>query len=336
MKISLDIRNITYIILFILFLILIFLVPFFPEKIVQDSEKVLSTIKNIEIYSPSDSFSMSAYVLNLVSFGKVHFFIFLQGVFYIFLLTRYFVYVRHLFPFLLLLIPNLIFNLLLPGKEVLVISMSIIIVSVIRFSRLKFLPILFIFFLYIPYAYYIRPYYFLIFLFFLFFIYFINIKKKINKLSLLIFLVFLIAMLPSELYTFLFSHRDISNSYALSLGSINRTAFNNLYLPQNFLELIVNYLYVISVIMFPVIYFYTIKDFILLLINLYISVYFLKIYKFKPSYKTKILYSLFYAHLFVLFIFEPDLGSYLRHMSSCSLYLIAYMYSLSQDKDAYI
>ena len=182
------------------------------------------------------------------------------------------------------------------------------------------------------YGYYIRLYYILILMVFFFIFLLLNLKKTKYKVLFTFFLIFIIALfLPKEIYPLLFAQRDLSNEFAVSIGSINRTAFNNLYIPTNFIEAIINYIYISSIIFFPIIYFYSIKEIFLTIINYFIIKYLLMIRTIKTTYKTNILYALFYSHLFVLIIFEPDLGSYLRHITSCSLYLVGYMYLIKTD-----
>jgi len=330
MKISIVVRNCIYIILVGLFISSFFLRSFLPEKMVQDSVKLLKMIN--ENSSGIDSFSRSAQTINFLSFGYVNIFILILGLLYLFLLSRHFVYTKHFFVFLLFLAPNLILNLLIPGKELLVVLISVLVVFCVKYIKNKYLPLLVIIILYLFYGYYIRLYYILILMVFFFIFFLLNLKKTRYKVLLTSFLFFNIALfLPEEIYPMIFAQRDLSNDFAISIGSINRTAFNNLYLPTNFIEAIINYIYISSIIFFPNIYFYSIKEIFLTIINYYIIKYLLMIRTIKTTYKTNILYSLFYSHLFVLIIFEPDLGSYLRHITSCSLYLVAYMYLLKTD-----
>tara|TARA_B100000900_G_scaffold151990_1_gene129087 strand:+ start:32754 stop:33764 length:1011 start_codon:yes stop_codon:yes gene_type:complete len=332
MKVSLGVRNLIYIILSLIFLVFSFLTDLFPEKIIQDSLKIDQIIKNIKNTNIEDSFEKTAYFLNLISFGQVKIFIVLQAIFYAFLLTRFFVYVKHFIFFILLLVPNLILNVLIPGKEIVVIFLTILITLSIKYFKLKYANFILITVLYLCYAYHIRAYYFLIFAVFVFLYLLTSFKKIKYRICLLMTFLIFIFLLPNELYSFLFSHREISNTYALNINSVNRTVINNLFIPTNFIELIINYLYVMSVMLFPVFYFFTYKELFLMFLNSFIIIYFFKIYKLKHSLDTRILYSLFYAHLFVLFIFEPDLGSYLRHLTSCSIYFVGYMYMIQRDK----
>lgn len=330
MKISIGVRNCIYIIFIGLFISSFFLSPHLPEKMLQDSVKMLRMINSHSF--DINSFGQSAQVINFLSFGYVNILILILGLVYLFLLSRHFVYTKQFFIFLLFLVPNLILNLLIPGKEILVILISILVVSSVKYIKNKYLPLLVIIMLYLFYGYYIRFYYILILMLFLFIFLLLNLQKTRYKVLLTSFLFFSIALfLPEEIYPLIFAQRDLANDFAVSIGSINRTAFNNLYLPTNFIEAIINYIYVSSIIFFPIIYFYSIKEVFLTIINCYIIKYLLMIRTIKTTYKTNILYALFYSHLFIIIIFEPDLGSYLRHVTSCSLYLVSYMYLIKTD-----
>lgn len=330
MKISIVVRNCIYIIFVGLFISSFLLRPHLPEKMVQDSVKMLRMINNNSF--DINSFGQSAQLINFISFGYVDILILIIGLVYLFLLSRHFVYSKQFFVFLLLLLPNLILNLLIPGKELLVVLISILVLIFVRYIKNKYLPLILIIILYMFYGYYIRLYYILILMVFFFIFLLLNLKKTKYKVLFTFFLIFIIALfLPKEIYPLLFAQRDLSNEFAVSIGSINRTAFNNLYIPTNFIEAIINYIYISSIIFFPIIYFYSIKEIFLTIINYFIIKYLLMIRTIKTTYKTNILYALFYSHLFVLIIFEPDLGSYLRHITSCSLYLVGYMYLIKTD-----
>ena len=139
MKISIVVRNCIYIILVGLFISSFFLRSFLPEKMVQDSVKLLKMIN--ENSSGIDSFSRSAQTINFLSFGYVNIFILILGLLYLFLLSRHFVYTKHFFVFLLFLAPNLILNLLIPGKELLVVLISVLVVFCVKYIKNKYVMI---------------------------------------------------------------------------------------------------------------------------------------------------------------------------------------------------
>ena len=132
--------------------------------------------------------------------------------------------------------------------------------------------------------------------------------------------------IPNEWYYMLISNRDVSNDYAISIGSINRTAFYNIIQPINLVEFIYNYFYVSSIMILPILKFFSIKELFLLTLNIIsLRILFLS-FKIIDQIKVRFFISLFLSHLLVLFLFEPDLGSYLRHSSSIGLYLVSLLY----------
>ncbi len=130
----------------------------------------------------------------------------------------------------------------------------------------------------------------------------------------------LIAMLlPDSLYETLQMQRDIVN-YSRLGGEGNRTAFLNLVHPDGMRTFPINYLYAIWRLNLPILAGGGAKEFYLfVMLCLYVILMISGLCSRNPRVSWPA--ALFCAHMAVLNIFEPDLGSYLRHLSTGLLFL---------------
>ncbi len=150
--------------------------------------------------------------------------------------------------------------------------------------------------------------------------------KKVNVPTKFIFvlLVPVIAlMIPKEAYVLLQEQRDIVNYHRIGFaGSGTRTAFLNIMRPDGLYSFVVNYGYAFARLNFPIFFGAAGAKETFLMIN--VLVYGVLVWIAVRSRDPRIWRPglLFLAHVLTLLLFEPDLGSYLRHIGT-SLPLLA-------------
>lgn len=126
-------------------------------------------------------------------------------------------------------------------------------------------------------------------------------------------------LLPDNLYETLQMQRDIVN-YSRLGGQGNRTAFMNLVQPDGLRTFPINYLYAAWRLNFPIFVGGGLKEaylFVMLCVYTLLMISGLRSGNSRVSWPA----ALFCSHMLVLNIFEPDLGSYLRHLSTALLFL---------------
>lgn len=128
--------------------------------------------------------------------------------------------------------------------------------------------------------------------------------------------------IPNDIYVTLQEQRDIVNYYRIGFtGSGTRTAFLNYMRPEGLYSFLVNYGYAFIRLNFPVFFGSGAKE-LFLMVNVFIygalawaGIRSSDARVWRPA-------MLFLAHFLTLLLFEPDLGSYLRHTGT-SLPLLA-------------
>lgn len=176
--------------------------------------------------------------------------------------------------------------------------------------------IFFLVFVYVLYSSLFRIYFYLILLVSLY-VFFLVTSPSYIKIFLLIVLVISLAVIPDSLLYELQSPRDIANFnriYAFN-RDVTRTAFMNPFEIDGLLSFFYNYIYSFWMMDFSLLHSLSIKE-MYLSFNLFLYYYFAYLGVTSSLFKSKILGSLIISHILVLHIFEPDSGSYLRHLSS--------------------
>lgn len=172
--------------------------------------------------------------------------------------------------------------------------------------------------LYLAYAVVFRQYFIIILAFWIGIVIFLNVSWR-WRIVLLIAVPLVAVMVPDSLYETLQMQRDIVNYTRLG-GQGNRTAFINLVKPDGLETFPINYVYAFWRLNFPIFSGIGPKEiylFIMLCGYVALMVTGLRSGNSRVSWPA----ALFLAHMLVLNIFEPDLGSYLRHLSTALLYL---------------
>lgn len=139
------------------------------------------------------------------------------------------------------------------------------------------------------------------------------------KYALIFFVPVALMVIPTDVFNTLQEPRDVVNiTRTLRSGAnVSRTMFLNPLPPENALNFLVNYGYAVVRLNIPILFSLNPKDFFLF-VN--ISIYLLCLfwgYKNGDG-KVKLSCDLFLSHFLILMLFEPDLGSYARHIS-CTL-----------------
>lgn len=130
-------------------------------------------------------------------------------------------------------------------------------------------------------------------------------------------------LIPSSVFEILRLTRDGINALRVLYPEIegNRTAFSNPMEAASWGAFLYNYAYAAIRLNIPVFFSITPNEIVLTLFSS--SWFYLMWNAYKcDDWRARFVVRLILAHLLVLWIFEPDLGSYLRHFSSCILYLV--------------
>jgi hypothetical protein len=220
------------------------------------------------------------------------------------------------------LLPALLLYLPLFAKDTFVTPIAISAVLLLKEDRIpKLYKIGIILALYCGYAVIFRLYYLMIAGVWLGILVFINLPWRWRVVCLLLVPLVMLAM-PSDFYDTLQMQRDIVNYGRVGVaGEGNRTAFLNLVNPKGLGTFVVNYVYALYHLNLPILSqgagpkeFYL---FVVLCVYGWLAVTGLCSGNARVSWPA----GLFLAHTLILPVFEPDLGSYLRHLSTALLLL---------------
>jgi hypothetical protein len=141
-------------------------------------------------------------------------------------------------------------------------------------------------------------------------------------ISVLLLVVAIAVVLPPHVFAQLQGSRDsIFNVDRIGRALPGaRTAFANVYPPDSFFHFIANYVYAALRLNFPFFSGVTPRD-IYLFANVILFAW-IAIAGFRSDLRTFDNTALFVSHVLVSICFEPDVGSYLRHISSAMPYLV--------------
>jgi len=299
-----------------------------PEKWSVDSAKIIEILNYGGAGGDLDnSFAITAAMFGLIGVDNLDVFTCLVSAAFLLFATHDIRRAGDFFSRLLLIAPCIMLNMFAPSKETVVLIMTMFItVSALYFRTSKTWTFSAFLFLYVVYGIFVRQYYLLIVGVFFAVHWLWRRPLKYHLLAAVVAAGAILAA-PSSVLQTLQSPRDTSNAYAEQIGSDNRTAFTNITSPASGPGFLVNYVYAATVLITPVIYFHTASDFFMqwmiaaMLFILYRARK--KARRGQDRFETRFFASLFIAHILVQLIFEPDLGSFTRHLTSVLLYLIA-------------
>ena len=293
---------------------------FLPENTLRDAELIAELMQSGP-GSQSQSFIYTAALLDAIPEFAQDIFVNIIGCTTILLITLNLRRALSFFIAPLIVLPLMVTNIMSPTKETIVLMMGLIIFFTAHKSNHPGKLLFTIIFLYGAYGATIRIYYLLILALLLCFYVWPKLPI-IAKAVLLAALGVALLLLPPELYEALQGSRDkVATYFSTTSQHIVRTFFDNPFPPDNFWHFLLNYGNAVMILNMPLILFQTWKEW-LLLINVIVWWYltFVGLQKLKGN--LLILTQLFFSHLLVLQLFEPDLGSYLRHASSVFIYLV--------------
>jgi hypothetical protein len=316
---------------FSIFLVLFSLpIELFPEKWAFDSLKISGEIPHYDI---EGSFKKTRDLLYFAGSWSASLITFTVALGWLYIAS---IFITSLPKFMLVsffIVPLILLNLLWPAKETIVMLLVLAIVFLWLKFRVNLLASIII--LYVIYGIFFRTYYLLILFVFLFLSYknysvlyqknridqfgSIQYGESISRFFLLVFFLVVCFALPDSFYSSSQGQRDISNAYALLEGSYNKSSFNNISEVGRGIDFFLNYGWSAINLFLPFTKGFSVNQFLLFFFN--VATFLVIYFRFDPNKPNVFLY-LYCSHISVLLLFEPDQGSYFRHILSVSLYLM--------------
>ena len=264
----------------------------------------------------ADSYGMMARVYALVPPSLSQIVIYIIGSWFIIFCTRKLVTNVHGYLMLLLILAPSILTVSFFQKDLILVPFVIFATLCIDKISKKLYCVSCVVVIYAIYAYLFRDYYYLIIFFFVSIIVFKD-SGIFVKLILVSSIFVAITLTPVNVFQALQGSRDVINFNRLhDPGAVGtRSAFMNLLSIDGPVSFLVNYVYAFLRLNFAAIINPGPREFFL---QINVMIYFFAMFRgFKQdSESSKIAASLLLAHIIVLTFFEPDLGSYLRHLAS--------------------
>lgn len=312
-------RNIYFFgILFFYLFICFFGVGVFSATAGLDANSIASL--EVDDINLGASYAVMSYIYQLIPQGLIFYFTILLGVVFIFGVFNNAYKVNNLIIISLLLSIPCILVISSFQKDLILVLFTVPCAYIISSNRGNLFKLLSIFAIYLIYATVFRNYYYLIMLIFFCF-YFFKLASWNIRLLILLGMICLLIILPNNIYYMLQSSRDIVNQHRIGMDVIgNRTAFNNPLIPDSFFNFVYNYIYAILRLNFGFFFNYGLRDLIFMVYPLIYMYYVFNGLK-EIIGKNFIAASLIASHILVISLFEPDTGSYARHLSSTLPYL---------------
>ncbi|MET3631996.1 hypothetical protein [Burkholderia sp. 572] len=300
-----------------------------PEFIFRDADKIQTQIGGGSTYDGSSFDAVGKLYQALGDAGTAVFVVGL-GVVAIWLALRETRRLGALVVYLALLAPCLFFNLFVASKDTIVVAMSIAVLAAARL-RGTARPMLIAAALYLGYAATIRSYFALILAIALAAWVYRRVSTLPRVAGVLLLVAVLVA-LPNVVYTLLQQPRDLAVDYLVYSSPFGaRTSFYNPFPPDSFVHFVGNYAYSLVRLNMPVLFSFDPKGLAMqALIALFLCAAWQRLPARQagndaaaPSRDGELLACLMLGHVAVSMLFEPDLGSYLRHLSSVAPFAVA-------------
>ena len=326
-----------------------------PNKFFFDEKTIINGIGKTTKFYPNDSYANTSYFFSAFSLNEwkkiiavfsflimMVFICFSTSVKRLLFTTFYTVCITHFFLQL--------------SKEFIVIfihTLSLVIFFVCflfhqnkKQTWIDYIPLFFISIIYFFYIHYFRSYYLIALL--------VAAGLLLLKYTNKEFAFTLITLVV--LYFLFFSHehsidkidgiRDVLNQHRHNSNTA-LSMFTNLFPAKGIINFFINYCYAFLRLFFPVFFYYSVKSVFLTLFNLLLLILIKDcVYSIKQNKDKNIIFPYFCicllaGHWLTQILFEPDLGSYLRHLSSYCLLLLPGMYfydlnSNSKDKKIFL
>ncbi|WP_338640815.1 hypothetical protein [Burkholderia pyrrocinia] len=290
---------------------------FLPEYVFRDAEKIQSQIGGSGNYDGT-SFDAVAKFYSMLGVGGTHAFTAAVGALFICLTIAQGRRIGSLAASLVLLVPCVFFNLFVASKDTLVVLIAIVLARVAQ-RRPALVAIAAAVVLYSAYAAIVRSYFALI-LVFAFAVLLFRRGTWRRRTLLMLAAPLVLVLLPNDAYYLLLHPRDVAADY-LAYGSPYgaRTSFHNPVAPTSFFAFCVDYLYAMLRLNLPVLFSPGPKE---IAMQGFVWIALAAVWRRTPGdgqLARDVLASLVIGHVAVSMLFEPDLGSYTRHLSSVSL-----------------
>ena len=298
-----------------------FLRDYLPEKFLRDSLTIQKLAEDMHSADWGGAYAIAAKFSAIFPGWLLNIAVAIIGSYTIWYVTTSARTIKGMLLIVPILAPAIILDMVQFGKEIFVIPLTFIILYVAQKTPSILKAFLVIAAIYLFYGLFFRQYYLLIFVAFIAFMTMVKSPPPIRILYLLIFMIVMVAV-PSKVFMQLQGDRDGINQLSNLVSNEVRTAIYNPYTPDNTLHFIANYGYAFLRLNLPIVFSPSVSD-IILFIN--ILIYGRMMYagmRQRPITPLSLLPWLFLSHLVVLWVFEPDLGSYLRHFSSIIVYIM--------------
>ncbi|KWO47971.1 hypothetical protein WT97_07880 [Burkholderia sp. MSMB1459WGS] len=299
-----------------------------PEFIFRDADKIQTQIGGGSTYDGSSFDAVGKLYQTLGNTGTAMFVVAL-GVATIWIAVRDARRLGALVAYLALIAPCLFFNLFVASKDTIVVAMSIAVLAVARL-RGTARPMLVAAVLYLGYAATIRSYFALI-LAIAFAAWAFRRASALPRLAGALLAIAALVALPGAAYTLLQQPRDLAVDYLVYSSPFGaRTSFYNPFTPDSFVHFVGNYAYSVVRLNLPVLFSFDPKGFAMqALIALFLGAAWRRVPPVRtedsgaPVRDGELPACLMLGHVAVSMLFEPDLGSYLRHLSSVAPFAVA-------------
>ncbi|WP_244111626.1 hypothetical protein [Burkholderia cepacia] len=290
---------------------------FLPEFVFRDAEKIQSQIGGASTYEGTSFDAVARLYASLGATGT-HLFVASVGALCIGCVLGQGRRIGSMAACMVLLAPCVFFNLFVASKDTLVVLMAIVLARIAR-RRTALVAIAAAVVLYGAYAALVRSYFALIPAIAIGVLLFRH-GAWPRRIVLMLAVLLAILLLPNHVYYLLQHPRDMAADY-LAYGSPfgARTSFGNPAEPVSFAAFCVNYLYAVLRLNLPVLFSPGPKE---IAMQVFVWIALAAVWRRArgddgPG--REVLAALVIGHVAVSMLFEPDLGSYTRHLSSVSL-----------------
>jgi hypothetical protein len=295
---------------------------FLPEFVFRDAEKIKSQIGGSNTYQGTSFDAVAKFYTSLGSVGT-GLFVVGTGVLLIWIVIGQSRRLGSLAVNFILIAPCIFFNLFVASKDTLVVLMAIALQYVARRCPARYVMLAAVA-LYSAYAVIVRSYFALI-LAAMIGAWIFRLASLRIKLTLALALGVLLYLLPGEAYVALLHPRDMAVDYLASGSPYGaRKSFYNPFDPATFVAFCADYAYAALRLNVPILFSPGPKEFAMqIFVWIALSALFRRAQNNEhtaTSEALEMLTCLVIGHICVSMLFEPDLGSYIRHLSSVSLF----------------
>jgi hypothetical protein len=295
-----------------------------PEFIFRDADKIQAQMSGASTYEGS-SFDAVAGFYGLFGPTLLNLLIMAAGVLFIRAMLSRADRFGLCAAALLLCLPCVFFNLFVASKDTLVVMMSLAIVWAARRRRTWLAPVVALV-LYGGFALLVRPYFVLIALLAAAALLFQHLSMR-WKIVLLIAVAGGSALAPSGVYFALLHPRDMAVDYLVYQSPFGaRTSFYNPLPPLSWFAFCYDYLYASARLNLALLFSPGAKELamqLFVVLAVWPALGYLARRGQQPPFAYRLCACLVFAHVCVSMLFEPDLGSYIRHLSSVALFSMA-------------